>query len=147
MSAFRRKKIARPPGAGLTYCAGFDLAVRADGTTALVIEVDQERWGGTELRPPRRVAHFEMRASQTETVLRVATDDGALGHPCAEAFHLTVWLEEAEKAEKAELTITETQTSREARVINGRGWTADYPVFAGPTGLRLEYRSRHGYLD
>ena len=134
----------RPPGAGLTYCAGFDLAVRADSPSRLTIEVDQERCGGTDLRPPRQLASFEVRASPVETVSRVETDKGTLGHPCAEVFRFAVSLE---GAAKAELVITDTQTLREARVILGTGWSAAYPAFTGPNGVHLEYRPLHGYLD
>lgn len=145
MKIFRRKRITHAVGAGLTYCAGFDLVVRADAPSSrLTIKIDQERCGGTDLHPPRQVASFEVRASPVETVSRVETDEGTLGHPCAEVFRFVVSLE---GAAKAELVITDTQTLQEAQVILGDDWTAAYPAFTGPNGVRLEYRPLYGYLD
>lgn len=143
MWPFGRKKIARPPGAGLTYCAGFDLAVRAEARVDLGIEVEQRRWGGRDLDPPRKLGQHRVRASPQETTLRVSTDQGTLGHPCAEIFRIVL----SAGRETAELEISETQVTRTARVIRGSGWTARYPEFCGPGGLRLEYRPIHGYLD
>jgi hypothetical protein len=144
MWSFRRKKITRPPGAGLTYCAGFDLAVTAEIATAIVIEIEQRRWGGTDLDPPRKLARHQLQASREVITLPVSTDDGVLGHVCAEVFRITVL---SEAGEIAELEVTETQGSHAARVIAGSGWTADYPEFTGPNGRRIEYRPRHSYLD
>jgi hypothetical protein len=144
MMRFRRSKITRPVGAGLTYCAGFDLAVRADAPVRLTIEVHQQRSGGTDLRPPRRLGSFYLQASPSETVLRLETDEGALGHPCAELIRFVVSIE---GSGISELVIMESQTACEAQVVGGDGWTASYPVFTGPNGVRLEYRPLHGYLD
>jgi hypothetical protein len=144
MKSFRRNKITHPVGAGLTYCAGFDLVVRADTPTRLTIEVEQERSGGMDLRPPRRLGSFHVRVSPTETVLRLETDEGALGHPCAELLRFVVFIE---GSGKSELVVMDTQTLCEAQVTEGEGWTATYPVFTGPNGVRLEYRPLHGYLD
>jgi len=144
MRRFHRNKINRPPGAGLTYCAGFDLGVRAGIPTSVLIEVEQRRWGGTDLDPPRKLARHRLQASLEEITLSVSTDEGVLGHPCADVFHFTV---STDAGEKAEFEVSETQGSRVARVIHGRGWTAAYPELAGPNGLRIEYRPRHGYLD
>jgi hypothetical protein len=144
MKGFRRNKITRPVGAGLTYCAGFDLAVRADAPVSLTIDVDHQRSGGTDLRPPRRLGSFHVQVSPTETVLRLETDEGPLGHPCAELIRFVV---STEGSGISELVIMETQTACEAQVVGGDGWTAFYPVFTGPNGVRLEYRPLHGYLD
>jgi len=144
MMGSRRRKITRPGGAGLTYCAGFDLAVRADALVRITIEVEQQRSGGTDLHPPRRLGSFHLQASPAETVLRLETDEGTLGHPCAELIRFVVSMDDFGKSE---LVIMETQTMREAQVIGAEGWTAAYPVFNGPNGVRLEYRSLHGYLD
>ncbi len=141
---FRRKKISHPPGAGLTYCAGFDLAVRAESATDLVIEIEQRRWGGTDLDPPRKLARHQLQASCDGVTLHVSTDDGVLGHPCAELLQFAIG---SDAVEQALLEITETQTLRVARVISGIGWSAEYPQFTGPNGLVIEYRPRHGYLD
>ena len=141
---FRRNRISRPVGAGLTYCAGFDLVVRADTPARLTIEVDQERSAGTDLRPPRRVASLHVDASPDPQVFRIETHAGTLGHPCAEVFRFTVSIE---ASDAAEIVIKETQTLCEAQVIKGDGWSAVYPVFTGPKGISLEYRPLHGYLD
>ena len=144
MKGFRRSKITRPVGAGLTYCAGFDLVVRADTPARLTIEVEQERSAGTDLCPPRRLGSFHLQASPTETALRVETDEGTLGHPCAEVFRFIVSIE---GGGAAEFVITETQTLCGAQVLKGSGWVAAYPALTGPNGIRLEYRPLHGYLD
>jgi hypothetical protein len=144
MSPFRRKRIAHPTGAGLTYCAGFDLHVSAQIPISVVIEIEQRRWGGTDIDPPRKLARHQLQASSEGITLRVSTDEGALGHPCAEFFRFTIQLG---SGEAAEFEITETQGSHSARVISGQGWTAEYPEFVGPNGLRMKYRPLHGYLD
>ena len=141
---FRRNQTTRPVGAGLTYCAGFDLVIRADTPARLAIDVHQQRSGGTDLHPPRRLGSFHLQASPSETVLRLETDEGALGHPCAELIRFVVSIE---GSGISELVIMEMQTVREAQVIEGEGWTAAYPVFTGPSGVRLEYRPLHSYLD
>lgn len=138
------RNVSRPPGAGLTYCAGFDLAFQAEISVKLVIEVEQRQWGGNELHPPRKLLRQELQVSPEEVILGVSTDDGALGHPCAEVFRVRIL---AEAGETAEFEITETQSSRTLVVVNGRGWIADYPELTGPGGLHIQYRPRHGYLD
>ena len=141
---FRRSKSSHPPGAGLTYCAGFDLVIRAERQLNLLIEVQQWRWGGTDLNPPRRLTLQQIAASSEQTVLSVSTDEQTLGHACAEVFHLVVALE---SDDQAELEIEETQYSGSGRVIRGARWTAEYPQFRGPNGLVIEYRPKHGFLD
>jgi hypothetical protein len=144
MFPFRRKRNLHPPGSGLTYCAGFDLVVSAEIPTAILIEIEQRRWGGTDVDPPRNLGRHQLQASAQETVVRISTDDAVLGHPCADTLHFTVW---PVRGERAELEITEAQGSQAASIVSSTGWTARYPEFEGPNGLRIKYRPIHGYLD
>jgi hypothetical protein len=144
MFPFRRKRNVHPPGSGLTYCAGFDLVVNAEIPTPILIEIEQRRWGGNDLDPPRNLGRHQLQASAQETMVRISTDDAVLGHPCAEAFHFAVW---PGSGERAELEIIEVQGSQAARIVSGTGWRAQYPEFTGPHGLRIRYRPLHGYLD
>jgi hypothetical protein len=143
MFPFRRKKTVHPMGSGLTYCAGFDLVVSAEIPTAILIEIELRRSAGADLDPPRNLGRHQLQVSTQQTVVRISTDDGALGHPCAEAFHFTVW---PAGGERVELEITEAQGSQALRILSG-GWTARYPEFEGPNGLRIKYLPLHGYLD
>lgn len=144
MFPFRRKRTLRPPRAGLTYCSGFDLVVTADIPTTMLIEITMSRWGGTDLDPPRQLEHHRLQASPRETMLRISTDDAVLGHPCAEIVSFALALA---GGQRAELEVTEAQRSRSSRIVSGSGWTARYPEFVGPNGLRMIYRPLHGYLD
>ena len=144
MFPFRRKRTIRPPGAGLTYCSGFDLVVTADIPTTMLIEIIMSRWGGTDLDPPRQLEHHRLQASPQEIALRISTDDGVLGHPCAEIVSFALALADGQRAE---LEVTEAQGSQSSRIVSGSGWIARYPEFVGPNGLRMIYRPLHGYLD
>lgn len=110
----------------------------------MLIEVEQLRWGGTDLDPPRKLGRHQVHATRDETTLRISTDEKTLGHPCAEVFHFII---AGDAFAKAEFEITETQTSRTSRIISGHDWTAVYPDLTGPSGLRITYRPLHGYLD
>jgi hypothetical protein len=144
MFPFRRKRASRPPGAGVTHCSGFDLVVTADIPTTMLIEVTMMRWGGTDLDPPRQLERHKLQASPQESALRISTDDGVLGHPCAEIVSFALALSDGQRAE---LEVTEAQGSQSSRIVSGAGWIARYPEFLGPNGLRLLYRPLHGYLD
>jgi hypothetical protein len=144
MLPFRRKRNVHPPGSGLTYCAGFDLVVAAEIPTTILIEIELRRSGGTDLNPPRKLEPQQLQASPEEVTVRISTDDGVLGHPCAETVIFTVWPADGERAE---FEVTEAQGSQASRIVSGSGWTAQYPEFTGPNRLRIKYRPIHGYLD